>query len=308
MQFLSGERRGTTYAILSGLFYGLLGYFGVSIIDGGGFSVYNMQFWRFVVACAVMLPFILPKIKAFRGHYRELLKAFLSGAAFYGTSATFFFLGSQYIGTGLAMVIFFTHPIFVILFGWLMHRAPIPKVYFFAVGLIMLGLTFFVDTGEMTFDLIGIGFAILGAIFYCGYILTSKKSKLPPMISTFVVLLGCAVTCFIFANIDGTFEVPQYRDVWANILGLGIICTTLPVIFMFEGLKTITAEKAAILSVLEPVFVAVCGVLLLGEKITFAQSIGIVTVLSGALITLVSKNMIQKAAMRRSAKRMKVAA
>ncbi|BCA94795.1 hypothetical protein TUM19329_11560 [Legionella antarctica] len=47
-----------------------------------------------------------------------------------------------------------------------------------------------------------------------------------------------------------------------------------------------SSEKASILSVLEPVFVVVFGVLLLGETLKPWHALGVVFVLAGALITL----------------------
>jgi drug/metabolite transporter (DMT)-like permease len=57
-------------------------------------------------------------------------------------------------------------------------------------------------------------------------------------------------------------------------------------LLLLKALKYIDAEKAATLSVLEPVFVLIFGIILLDEKITFIQTIGTIIVLLGALMVL----------------------
>ena len=54
--------------------------------------------------------------------------------------------------------------------------------------------------------------------------------------------------------------------------------------------KYISSEKAAIVSVLEPVFVLLSGIILLGETVSVMQIFGTIIILSGAVITLFSKN------------------
>jgi drug/metabolite transporter (DMT)-like permease len=71
---------------------------------------------------------------------------------------------------------------------------------------------------------------------------------------------------------------------------MAIICTALPILLLLKGLKYISSEKAAIVSVLEPVFVLLSGIILLGETVSVMQIFGTIIILSGAVITLFSKN------------------
>ena len=66
------------------------------------------------------------------------------------------------------------------------------------------------------------------------------------------------------------------------------MATVIPILLMLYGLKYISSEKASILSVLEPVFVVIFGILLLGESLRFLSAVGIVLILAGALMTLFS--------------------
>ncbi len=285
MNFLSTQQRGALYAALSGLCYGLVGYFGISIIDAH-LSVYTMLFWRFFVATAFVGLLLIPQYKEVIRLDVQYLKAFLYGLLFYGTSTTLYFIASQYIGTGLAMVIFFTFPAMVMLINVLFYKASVRKSYYGAFTLIALGLYFLVNPETFSFDLYGIGIGVLCAFLYACYIAATKKITLKPMVSAFMVSAGCMMTGLLLALFDGSFQVPSNLHCWVDIISMGLVCTAVPILLLLQALKYISSEKASMLSVLEPVFVVVFGIVLLDEAVSGMEFLGIVVILSGALITL----------------------
>ncbi len=282
---ISKEHIGTLYAIFSGFLYGLLGYFGISIIKSD-VSVYNMLFWRFLVAALFIALLLIPHIKTVKEKPLELFKAFCFGFIFYGIGSLLYFIASLYIGTGLAMVIFFCHPAFVLLINTVFFKTKITKAYILSIILILIGLCFMVDLHELKLDTLGIGLAIISSLFYAIYIVTSKKYKIAPLNAAFVICLGSALSAGILALIDNTFLIPNTLYIWANIFGIAIICTAVPILFLLLALNYIQAEKVAILSVLEPLCVMIFGILLLDESITCTQIIGSIIVLAAALMAI----------------------
>jgi len=295
----NNQNKGSLYAILSGLCYGLVGYFGVSIMDAN-LSLCTMLFWRFLISSILVGIVLICMRKSITEKPVEILKALFCGAAFYTGTSIIYFISSNYIGTGLAMVIFFTYPAIIMLFNWFFYKKRIPKTYYIALALITVGMILLIDLSTLTYDIMGIGAGILSAFFYAGYILLSKRADVSPLVSTLMVSLGCMLSCFILAQLDHSFIIPatllrpgdyegQAYTVWVNIFGMAIICTTIPMLLLLESLKNISEEKASILSVLEPVFVVFFGILLLHETVNIVQIFGVITILSGALITLLSK-------------------
>lgn len=282
---LYNKQQGALYAITSGLCYGLTGYFGISLINSG-LSIFNMLFWRFFISAVFIIVLMLPKHKTFLQICKNDIKMLFCGIIFYGASTITYFMSSKYVGTGVAMVILFTYPAFVMLFNVLLYKVRLNSVYYFAFFMLTLGIICLIDIHELTFDVFGIGFGILASFAYACYMLASKKSPSSPMMSTLMVSAGCATTCLIVACVDSSFCVPNGLNVWINILGIAIICTALPILLLLKALKYINTEKASMLSVLEPVFVVIFGILLLNENITALKIIGIITILSGALITI----------------------
>lgn len=283
---LSNETKGVIYVILSGFLYGFLGFFGVKAMDASSSDIANMLFWRFLIASVFIFLVMLPKIKTITLDWSVMFLLLTGSAIFYGTSTSAFFASAEHIGTGLGMVIFFTYPAIVVLCNRFLYKCQIHQGYYISVVLILFGLLLLADIGD-DFNYWGILLGLISAAGYAFYIMTSKKyNQLHPLLSALMVSIGCTIFCLIFALFNDSFSIPQQSTFWFNSLGLGIISTALPILLLLEGLKYTSSEKASILGVLEPVFVALIGVMLLGEELKFLQILGVIIILGGALLAL----------------------
>jgi drug/metabolite transporter (DMT)-like permease len=281
------EQRGSLYAILSGFLYGFIGYFGLSAIHGD-LSASTMLFWRFLISSVLIFIIIIPQIKTMKHQCKQMVIAFLGGVFYYGMSTLLYFYASLYIGSGFAMVIFFTYPVIIMLLNYFFYGQLIPKIYYLAIFIILCGMGLLIDMEQVGFDLVGIGLGLASSFFYACYIISSKKNTMSPKLSTLMVCLGCMTTSFIVSYFDNTFAIPHSSTTWFNLLGIGIVSTVIPIVLMLYSLKYISSERASILSVLEPVFVVIFGVILLGETLKPLHALGVGLVLIGALITLFS--------------------
>ena len=286
---ISTEHRGSLYAIISGFLYGFVGYFGISIVQSS-ISVTNMLFWRFLISSFIMGVLLIGQLKSTKNSRKDMFVAFINGAVFYGLSAMLYFAACPYIGSGLSMVIFFTYPAMVMLLNHFLYGQRIPTIYYYAIVIIIGGMSLFVDTNAMKFDLIGITISLLSAFLYAAYIISSKKiNKLSPKISALMVCLGCMVTCLLLSLMNNSLTIPSTLPIWLNLFGISMLSTTAPILLLLYSLEYIKSEKAAILSVLEPVCVLVLGVTLLGEQMKIQYALGAFIVLSGAVLTLFSQ-------------------
>lgn len=284
---LSLEFRASLYALLSGFLYGFIGFFGLSVLHAN-VSVPAMLFWRFFIAAIATFIIILPTLKNNQDRWQDLLWAFTGGAAFYSLSTMCYFSASLYIGSGIAMVVFFTYPVMVMFINAFFLKQKIQPFYYVAMLIIFLGMLFLIDMHEFAMDLKGILFSTLSSALYAGYIIFSKKCRISANMSTLMISSGCALTCFLFTLMNHSFVIPTTFTVWANLLGIGIISTVAPIFLLLHSLKHINSERASILSVSEPIAVVILGVLLLGENITPKNAVGVVIVLVGAMLTLFS--------------------
>ena len=286
MKPISNIRKGELYAAISGLMYGLIGYFGIHIINAGN-SVENMTFWRCFTSAIIAAITMLPKHKSIDVNKRDLFIIFIYGAIFYGPCSILFFYSSNYIGTGLAMVIFFTYPAIVVIINKFLYKTNISGIYYASITIIFIGMLFIADLGNIKLSITGIILGLFSAVVYGCYIAASQNVKdVDPIVSTCIVSLGCAFTGIIFVIFNGTFSIPHEISTWVNIVGMALISTALPILLLLEAMKYISSTKASILSVLEPLFVVIFGVILLDEQISLAEGCGVVIVLAGAMLAL----------------------
>jgi len=292
-KILSSRQQGTIYAISSGLCYGLVGYFGISLINFN-LSVPNMLFWRFLIATIIPIIVILPKHRRLLKIQKSDLKMLLYGIIFFGISSITFFISAKHVGTGVATAMSFTYPVFVILSGVLFYKTKLTNIYYLVLLMLIAGIICTVGANKFTFEIFGTGFGMASSFCYACYILASKKSTSTPIISTLMTTTGCAIACLIAACIDSSFYVPSGLNVWINILATAIICTVMPILLFLQALEHTDAEKASVLSVSQLVFVAIFGVILLNESLTSVQIIGIMVIILGTFLTLVHDKQTEK--------------
>ena len=281
------RRTGAIYVALSGLLFGLIGYFGISIVHAN-ISVNTMLFWRFLIASVFMCVIIIPKLSVLHIRMREITAAFIYGVLFYGPSSTLYFMAANAIGSGLSMVLFYTFPAMVLFMDFFITKHAIGRSYFVAVGIILIGMICLTCGDVSQFNWLGTGLSLLSAFLFALYMVLSKTSTAPAYLDTIMVCLGSAMSALMMAFFEHSFVIPSETMIWKNILGIGTLCTSIPILLLLKGLKNISALQASILSVLEPVFVIFFGVVLLGESISAIQYLGVVTLLGGALLALIS--------------------
>jgi len=282
---------------ISGILYGFLGYMGTKIIDEN-LSIPMMLFWRFLVAGLWMSLFFAKKQlknkKLARADKRTLCYTFLFGAIGYSGSCGFFFMASQYTGTGVAMVIFFSYPIAVALCNCFLHKEAMKIGTGISLLAITLGLFLLRDSTNHPISLVGILLGVLAALSYAFYVIGSKRFSSLNVDSTLLTMVVCFSCAFIFcllAVADHSFVVPHSLRTWGYILGLGIFVTALPIQLMLEGLKHISSMRASIISVLEPLVTVLVGILLLNESISSIQLLGVIILLGSTILIQFQKGL-----------------
>jgi drug/metabolite transporter (DMT)-like permease len=288
MKNFSLQLRGTLLVALSGLLYGFMGFFGTHLIQEN-LSVSNMLFWRFFIATIWVLGTAFWYKRNFFKKLpdkRILLRTLLLGAVSYSGGSFFFFLASQYTGTGVAMVIFFCFPVFVTLFTWMTTSWKMNKYAAASLFTILLGLFLLKGHGTHTLNLVGILLAVISGVSYAIYVISSKHNtkNFDSELLTFLVCLGNSIIFLIVSIATKHFSIPTTLHAWIYISAIGVVATALPIQLLLDGIKHVSPVKASILSVLEPVVTLLVGVLLLHESMSSLQALGVLTILLGALV------------------------
>lgn len=281
---------------LSGILYGFLGFLGTKVLEEN-MSTSTMLFWRFLISSAWMFIFVVrdrSTEQLLHLNKRLLFFTLVIGAIGYAASSHFYFVASEHVGTGLAMVIFFTYPIMVTLFSWLTKKDSFSFKTLFILISMMGGLFLLKGSSDSSFGLAGILFGIASAAFYALYIIGSKKySKVPidSNVLTTLLSIGCTILFFILSLSDNSLSFPASINSWAYLLILGIVATAIPIQLMLEGLKYISSVRASIISVLEPLVTVLVGVFLLEESISLVQTLGACIILGSAILVQFQKGL-----------------
>jgi len=282
------QRRGTLLVALSGLLFGLMGFLGTQLFYLH-FTVENMLFWRFLVATAwISLGAVLSKKQMLwkTDSAMSLMKIFILSAFSYSGATAFYFLASQHIGTGFAMVIFFSFPVFVTLLAWILGTWKMNRFSFAALVAVISGLALIKVSGGNVLDGAGIALAVIAACCFAAYVYGSQHTtkNIDSRILTLLVCFGNTIIFLVLSCYTSSIVVPHSIKAWFYICSIGIIATALPIQLLLDGLKYISPVKASILSALEPVVTVMVGLILLHETISYWQSLGITIILLGAIL------------------------
>lgn len=276
---------GTWLAILSGAFYGTLGLFGVYLLQEG-LGISDFLFWRFLISVVVLLPFLTSK-----QHWRDIFSKpglIIIGISsiFYASSTSFYFYAIEYMGSGLAMVLFYCYPIFVVLLDWLHGKNHPSNVVLKGLAIVLIGMLFLSDPHQWNLSAQGIGWGILCAFGFAVYFYTSQRAVKGLSITsgTFCICIGNFLIFGLLVLHNGTLYIPTTAWVMGNMAGIAIFATVLPIYLVYVALRTIDGTKASILSVFEPIVTIVLGIIFLHEKIALPQYIGVVIILGGVYI------------------------
>jgi drug/metabolite transporter (DMT)-like permease len=273
---------------LSEIMFGTIGYFATYLFSVG-MSVSQMLFWRFFIATITLLFLIKwPSKKNFNKAIsgKILFYCFLLGGVAYSLSASCFFSAIPYIGSSIAMVIFYAFPVLVAMLNWLFDGKKLTLVEGIVIGVIILGILLLSITEDIKFDPYGMLLGAGSAVFYSIYFYGSKKSgqSLPALLSSLVVCLGNSVYFAGMCWINNEIYLPQTFVIWVQCIGFAVVGTLIPLWLLFIGLKTVPVTKAALISILEPITTVLIGVILLEETLSLYQIIGIIFMLLAVII------------------------
>jgi len=257
-----------------------------------------MLFWRFICSAIWIALFCFKSNERRTPHALNpvaMMSIYFLGGLMYAGSCGFYFLASRFMGTGLAMVIFFAYPMVIALRDWTVSRQNFSFYTLIALIMITLGLFLLHQPDEQGIQFEGVLFGILAAISYGFYVMGSKRYvhfNIDPNRQTLFVSLASALVFLILALLDDRgLQFPQSGHSWFNLFLLGTVATAIPIQLMIKGLKHISSLRASIISVFEPLVTVLLGVGLLHETITGQQLLGIVIVLGSTLLAQFHKEL-----------------
>lgn len=210
-------------------------------------------------------------------------KIFLLGMLNIGIFQALLFVAAYRLPGGVAATVGAIQPLVVVLLGWAVLNAKTSMLSWIAALCGLAGVAMLVLGPAAKLDFIGVAAAAAGAFaMACGTLLTKKW--LPPA-SAMVLTSWQLVTGGLFLlPLALLFETLPTQLSLANVFGyiwLGLIGTGLTYVFWLRGVMKMPATAVTTLSLLSPLSATVLGALVLQQKLTLLQSIGMAAVLLG---------------------------
>ena len=216
-----------------------------------------------------------------------------------------YFYAIHRVAIGIALVVQFVGPILVALWARFVYGEDVRARIWFALALAVAGLLLVVEIWKADRpDTLGLAAAALAAVTYAAYILLAERGvrRRDP--------ISLSAWGFLFATLFWSVLAPWWRfpagrvddrvsllgnlaarhlPVWSMIVWMIVLGTIVPFALVVAALQRISATRAGITAMLEPVLAIAIAWAWLGESLDVVQVSGAAVTLAGVSLALSSR-------------------
>lgn len=215
-----------------------------------------------------------------------LIIGLLTGAIPFSTIA----FGQRFIDSGLAGILFGAIPVFTIFLSHFLvagERISTDKLVggFFGLAgvVIVVGPGAFGGLGD---QVMGQALTLVATLSYTlGVIYGRLRTQVTPRLQAAGQNLGGALFLVpLSLAVDAPWTLAPTTDALWALLGMGVLSTAIPALFLFRLIKTAGATNASLATFFIPVSAVVLGWAVLGERLHWTAFAGLAVILVGAAI------------------------
>ncbi len=257
--------------------------------------VYTMLFYRYVIAAAIMLLWMLIKRENLRMERGQTGLVILLGLIF-ACSSLGLFESYNYIPAGLATTIVYLYPVFTALAMIFLHQKPSLRTWGSIITTLLGVVLICMPTGGMVIKISGVLLAVSSALCYSVYlVIVNHSARLKTLSAHCLTLYGLAagaVLFFIITTLKGQPIIGAIKgaEEWRSIIGLSIIPTTISMLSLALSTRLIGPTKTAVLGVFEPITAIMIGLLVFGENLTASIIAGVCICVGAVTFMVTDKN------------------
>lgn len=198
------------------------------------------------------------------------------------------------LSTAMACILMYTAPAFVIILGRIFYGEEVTKRKVVCLILTFIGCALVVrvyDFASLSVNFLGIIIGIGSGIAYS--MVTVFGQKALKVHSSRTVAMAPALTGAVLMQFLCPVWSVDFSVWWIDLMfiGVALLGSVLPLLVYNRGMELgVDGGSASIITTLEPVVAAVCGVLILGDTMELWQVVGIVLVLIGAAVPGLAKD------------------
>jgi len=277
--------RATLLILVSALCFGSISVLTV-LVTRAGVPLLTAMAWRYVLG-AVLL-FGVVGIKQLGSIPKQRVVNLLLIGGFGQALITYLSLHAlEYIPVGPLAFLFYTYPAWVALLAATRRTEKLTSTRIIALTMALVGVTVMVGAPSTDkLNPIGVILALASALLYSAYLpaLEHLQQGVPALVSTFLLVVGAAVSFVIAALFARELDVPVDAPVWANIFVLALVSTVIAFSTLIKGLSVLGPVRTAIIATVEPFFTAILGVAVLGNQLTITTLVGGILIAAAVLL------------------------
>ncbi len=251
-------------------------------------SSYGIVFYRTLLGSLLLIEVFLFSGGRFRFASMNRTHLYLvvgSGIAM-GTSWIFLYEAYQRIGVGLASLLYYTGPVFVVLMSPVLFCEKLTPVKLLCFAAVLLGMLLTnlrqLQAGE---DIAGLLYALGSAVMYAFMVILNKKAEsITGMKNATIQLSVSFLTVAVFVCFRGGIAMPTDGSQWLWLILLGLINTGVGCYLYFSSIGQLSVQTVSVLGYIEPLSALLLSVALLHEPFSLMQCIGAVLILGGAIM------------------------
>lgn len=273
-------------------------FFATNVIIGravhGEIPPVGLSFWRWVAASALFLPFGLTHVRRQWALIVRNWKVFLMLAtAMILFGNTVIYIGLNYTIALNAGIVPVARPVIIVALSWVIFRTAVTGGQVLGIVVAMVGVLVIAVRGDLsalasltfnTGDLIvfagNIGIAVYQVLFPL-----APRELHPYALLQVTFILGALLLAPFYA-LETIYIAPVTPNLVtvSAILAVAIFPSMLAIYFMNRGMTAIGPSRAGIFNYLQPLFVTLMAVTLLGEAVEIYHLIAFTLVIGGIVV------------------------
>lgn len=267
---------GYFYVAIAGIIWGSNGV----IVNSVPYDAQAVAFFRVLFASLALLPVVLvtrkPEVTSVARSWKSW-RVMLGLGSLLALGWTVLFQSMKLIAIANAVFLNYTAPIFATLLVPLFLKEKLERSTLIALAISVAGILFISFQQGLHIggdqNQLGIAFGLLAGLAYAGFIILSKKA-LSSYSSQVVGFFSYSIaTVFLLPFVIGIDFSPGLSSL-RLLLILGILNTGFAVTLYLKGLNLIKAQKAVVLTYLEPASAVVFGYIFLSQTPTPLMIVG----------------------------------
>lgn len=262
--------------------------FAAKLLYAQGIDTASVLFWRYLIACAVLLPLAILLGASLKQDWRRGGRLLLLNAVCFGApQAYLYFKALATVPSSIVVLLFYCYPVLTLIIERFVLGLAVRPRTVAAIAVILTGLALIAGTELVRADipLLGIAYAAAVPVIYAIYILISYRvlGGVSALSGAVYAYGGMFLAIAAFALVAGV-KVPVGWPAWSALIYFATFAGALTALTFAYALPRLRPSGYAVIVSLEPVTVLTLGVLVLGEHLSTLELIGAALVVGGVVV------------------------